>query len=165
MMDMTALLDEIRRSSDCMVLPPSGLPAVPFIPVDMADFYRECGGVKLYPSKDYGIDILPPYRVKRAVEVVFPGLSLAEVEATKDNISFDWYVIADGGDGQTVSIDLHPDRFGRCYDTFWDRFATPGETPIIAASFTELIVRLYENSGSYWFWLRNDFVGHGDAYD
>jgi len=36
---------------------------------------------------------------------------------------------------------------------------------IIATSFTDLIERLISSDGKLWYWLRDDFISLGDAYD
>ena len=47
-----------------------------------------------------------------------------------DDITDTWHVVVDGGDGeQFISVDLHPDRLGRCYDSFEDVHGMPGSCP------------------------------------
>lgn len=36
---------------------------------------------------------------------------------------------------------------------------------IIALSFTELMEKIIENNGDYWFFLQENFHSYGDAYD
>ena len=40
-----------------------------------------------------------------------------------------------------------------------------GECPIIARTFTELLENLVCNKGKHWYWLRDEFIQIGDAYD
>jgi hypothetical protein len=40
-----------------------------------------------------------------------------------------------------------------------------GRTAIIATSFSELLTQLLANSGESSYWLKDDFVTLGDAYD
>ena len=72
-------------------------------------------------------------------------------------ISSDWYVIVDLHDSNYLSIDLNSKRMGRCYQTFWDSYAVIGETPIVANSFRDLLERLLENKGDYWYFLKDVF--------
>ena len=76
-----------------------------------------------------------------------------------------WYAVADVQDGNYLLIDLADDRLGVCYDGFHETYKTPGYMMIVAASFTELLTRLFEqgNDGSYW--LADSFRASGDAYD
>ena len=75
------------------------------------------------------------------------------------DISFDWF-----GE-QYVTIDLAPERLGRCYDSFWDRHGVPGECQIVATNFGSFLEQLIEGRGTYWYWLGKAFNQLGDAYD
>ena len=44
-------------------------------------------------------------------------------------------------------IDLHPYRLGRCYETFWDRYAIPGGMPLVPDTITGLLRWLLESVG------------------
>ncbi len=76
-----------------------------------------------------------------------------------------WYLLARGSSGEGISIDLHPDRLGRCYDSFWDRHGLAGSCPVIALSFLDLLTRLMDSGGAHWYWLEADFGSLGDAYE
>lgn len=52
-----------------------------------------------------------------------------------------------------VTIDCSADRLGRCYDSFWDSHGVAGSCSIVALSFTDLLQRLLDNNGDYWYWL------------
>jgi hypothetical protein len=39
-----------------------------------------------------------------------------------------------------------------------------GSCPIIALSLAELLARLLAARGKHWYWLEDDWNGHGDAY-
>jgi len=54
---------------------------------------------------------------------------------------------------------------GDIYDSFWDRYGVVVEQAIIAKSFTELLERIYVCKGQQWYWLQEDFISYGDAYD
>lgn len=88
---------------------------------------------------------------------------IAGVEGSGD-LSADWFIVAKSGE-QYVTIDLDPNRLGRCYDSFWDRHAVAGSCPVIARSFRELVEKLIGSRGKQFFWTLPDFVSYGDAYD
>jgi hypothetical protein len=160
MTDLEPIVDTIRRTDGCRVLPPRGVPVLVSphrLPDDLHSFYRLCGGVRLFDDGEYPIRIVEPERfVKANPEIV-------GVEC-HDDISDGWYIVARGGAEEAISIDCHPDRHGRCYDSFWDSHAVAGECAIVALSFTELLRRLLSARGGYWYWLVEGGAGHGDAY-
>lgn len=82
-----------------------------------------------------------------------------------EDVSDSWYIVARGGREEAISIDLHPDRLGRCYDSFWDRHGVAGSCAVVALSFGELLGRLLDAEGEYLYWLVNGGVNYGDAYD
>jgi hypothetical protein len=161
-MNIDELITQMRATSGCQVFPPQGLP-IPQpeyrLPDDLRRFYTLCGGLSLFEKADYALVIVPPARFVLANPVIVGEL------AGDNDISSSWYIVAEGGNGDYLTIDLSRERLGRCYDSFFDRHAVAGSCPIIARSFTELVTRLYENRGGYWYWLRPDFISLGDAYD
>lgn len=163
---MKLLLDEIRNSKNCIVLPSTGLPSINtkhVLPRDVVDFYSECGGIKFFTDSDYTIDIVPANKVQLSNSIILP--EGWEVDIPSDDMSNHWYIIAEAGSEQKISIDLSNERAGKCYDSFWDIHASPGESPILAVSFTELLMNIFKCQGDYWFWLADDFSDLGDAYD
>jgi antitoxin YokJ len=152
------LIQSVRSKSGCFVRPPVGLPDVGShrLPDDVQELYENCGGIELFPNRNFGITIVSPTDFVKANPVI------AGVEG-KGDISEFWYIAAKSGE-QYITIDLHPQRIGRCYDSFWDRHAVAGSCPIIAKSYRELIQRLVCSSGDSWFWLDREFVNYGDAY-
>jgi len=158
---MKKLIDEIARSGDCVVLPSSGFPkgiSSEASHSDIVEFYTLCGGILFYPNSEYAIEIVQPKDFVSSNERI-----LGE---QYDDISASWYVIAQSGLEQFISIDLDPDRYGRCYDSFYDTHAVAGSCPIIAVSLIDLIQRLFRSSGAYWYWLDDQkFESIGDAYD
>ena len=160
MNNIEALMNQIGGLVSSKVAPPIGLPRVerPFqIPDDLTEFYALCGGIELYPEALYPVRIVSPQEVVPANPVIVGKLC-------PEDISSSWYIIATDSNGDYLTIDLHPGRLGRCYDSFFDSHGVPGSCPIIAKTFTELLSRLIENQGKYWYWLGSDFVPIGDAY-
>ncbi len=160
--DLSALIEEIRKTDGCEVYPPNGLPTVAGEdhrpPDDVMEFYTLCGGMGLYLTSDYPIYLVPAEDFVSANPVIVG-------DSCPDDISDWWYLAADDRSGQYITIDLSPERAGRCYDSFWDRHGLVGDCPVIAKSFTELLYRLFHNGGDSWYWLRDDFASYGDAYD
>lgn len=166
------LINEVRKRPDCKVYSPSGLPIIAeahVLPSDLIEFYALCGGLSLYENADYSAFIVPPNEVVLANPKIAcmsrDELLAVDEEFWKDSISWDWYTIAHDGNGDFLTIDLHPYRLGRCYDSFHETHALIGDSSIIATSFTDLLRRLLANEGRYWYWLERDFVSLGDAYD
>ncbi|MCG8474487.1 MAG: SMI1/KNR4 family protein [Cytophagales bacterium] len=163
---MRSLINEIRKSKDCVVLQPSGLPTVKLphiLPQDLQEFYTECGGIRFFQNSDYVMEIVTPDNFLLSNPVILS--EDWETDIPKDDISNDWYIIAQAGPEQKISIDLNEVRLSRCYDSFWDIHASPGECPIITLSFFELVENIFKCKGGYWFWLVENFKSLGDAYD
>ena len=161
-MDLLHLMNLIRQERTCRVLPAHEQPVLPddvFLPGDLREFYQLCGGVYLFEAQGYGIKIVEPYEMRRADPVV------AGVE-DEVNISFNWFIIGHAPElGQYISIDLSKTRKGWCYDSFWETHGQPGNMPVVAHSFTGLLGQLLQSRGNRWYWLQNNFVSLGDAYD
>lgn len=73
-------------------------------------------------------------------------------------------VPADLYNSDYIVIDMNEKRKGKCYKAFWDSYPDEGDTPTISLSFTELLEKLSQNDGEYWFFLKKDFMSYGDAY-
>ena len=158
---MDELIKQVGSTPGCKVLPPAGQPTLrpgEMLPDDLKEFYELCGGAMLFAGSDYRLDIYPP------LTFVPSNLEILGKSATGD-ISDLWYVIARSGPEEKLSIDLHPARLGRCYDSFWDRHGVAGSSAVVAESFTDLLGRCLAARGARWWWLEEDWPGLGDAYD
>lgn len=163
---MHTILEKIRNSKECIVLPPTGLPKLKVghaFPDDLYEFYMQCGGIAFFTDKKYSMEIVLPAQFTLSNPEILGDNY--ELDIPEEDISNDWYIVAQSGVEQKISIDLNSKRFGRCYDSFWDIHASPSESPIVAMSFTELLEKIFESNGKYWYWLADDFVSLGDAYD
>lgn len=161
MTELQRILDQIARTADCKVAPPRGQPILrksDRLPDDLTEFYRLCGGVNLFEHSTYPIRIVGPE------ELVRSNPEIVGTDCPYD-ISDSWYIVTRGGREEALSIDCSGDRLGRCYDSFWDRHGVAGDCRIVALSFTELMRRLFESRGGYWYWLADGGPGYGDAYD
>lgn len=170
-MNIKQLITKIKTLPDCIVYPPSGLPCAGkenYLPNDVVEFYTLCGGISLFESEHYTVRFVSPQEVVPANPVII-GEEIIEEEKSKgryDNqISKDWYIIVDLYNSDYIAIDFNQIRNGRCYKAFWDSYPCVDDTPIIASTFTELLRKLIENKGQYWYFLEDDFVSLGDAYD
>jgi hypothetical protein len=162
--DIQQLLDAAASRADARVLPPAGMPSVPrSLPDDLARFYELCGGLQ-FIGWGPEIGIVGPARLVPADPVILG-------EDSGDPLPRGCYVIAEsdeGGAAERITIDLHPDRLGRCYYSFWDSYPTRGSMGVVA-SFSELLGRLLEFEGEdgelFPCWRADDFVPVADAYD
>ena len=166
---MNDLLHKIANTPDCIVHPRRGFPTLlpdHFLPPELREFYSLCGGVSLFSSSFYSMNIVSPEEFVLANPEILIGATQADLDALSKDITGFWYIIGkEESILQYITIDLGKGRSGRCYDSFWDRYAMPGYMPIIALSFYDLLNNLYINHGEYWYWLRPDFPSLGDAYD
>jgi antitoxin YokJ len=167
-MDLALILKTIRATPDCNVRPPRGLPRVApehVLPGDLQEFYQLCGGVTLFGRADYPISIVPPEEMVLANAVILRGVSEPQLAATADDISWSWYIVGveEGHSSMYITIDLSPERLGRCYDSYWE--IHPGNSTIIATSFTHLLEQLLSNRGERWYWVRPGFHSLGSPYD
>ena len=160
-MDLDKCLERLAGSDEHLLKPPSGIPSIPAtvqLPDDVRAFYERAGGAMLFQQRDFSIEVVPAAEFVRAN----PIIRLCDGEY---DISFDWFIIARSGRTQYVTIDCNPQRLGHCYDSFWDVHALRGDSRVIAVSFTEFLDRFLNNTDDIWYWTRDDFVPHGDAYD
>jgi antitoxin YokJ len=142
-----------------------GVPSTKFpLPPDLVTFYELCGGIELFPDRPFGFRILPPEELQLANPVLLGEFYIEHKAKFDADISANWYLVAKGTSSpEAITIDLQPDRAGRCYDSFWDVYATPN-SKIVAGSFTELVASLYNSQGENLFWEKSSFA-LGCAYD
>lgn len=160
-MDIMKILEKIRNTPDCIVYSPCGLTELNKeieLPDDLKEFYENCGGISFFANREYGFTIVSPKEMVLANPVIVG-------ELCEEDISSEWYIICKDSESNYITIDLAKERLGRCYDSFWDRHGVVGECTIVAKSFTELLSQLFINQGKSLFWLDDDFVYIGDAYD
>lgn len=159
-MNIITLIQNIKSTPDCTVLPPVGIPLEKsdiILPKDLTEFYRQCGGITLYSSKT-AFEIVPPEEVVSANSVIVG-------ELCEEDISSQWYIIAKSNDSNYITIDLSDERLRKCYDSFPEYHGIVGECAVAANSFTELVYNLYSYKGNGIYWLDDDFEYLGDAYD
>ena len=154
------LILEIEKDENCTVsrllVPYKKIPYK--VPNDLKFYLENYSSIVFFQNTYYSIKIVGLTEFKRANKIIIG-------EDYNDDISHNWFIIADDNNSQYVTIDLSKDRLGYCYDSFWDRYGGVGEQTIIAKSFTELLERIYASKGNMWYWMREDFSSYGDAYD
>ena len=152
-MTVDEFFDFAERAAGWQVLKPGGEPALAGSPHDLARFLERCGGVVTRANVAVGSRVVP------AQEAIIG-------ERDEHDRSAHWSLIAEDDNSSTALravIDLDPQRLGRVYDGFWDRFGVAGSMPVIALSFTDFLERLVQSSGEpYW---ADEDLGLGDAYD
>jgi hypothetical protein len=102
------------RYSNCKVSPPAGLPALESheLPEDIRLFYERCGGLRLFEDKDHSCQIVSPSEFVLSNPVIVG-------ELVEEDISSHWYIIGNDGNGDYISIDLHPDRLVQINGERW----------------------------------------------
>lgn len=156
------IINRIRADAGCVVYAPSGIPDIPngyVLPPDILEFYRQCGGMELYPESSFGFRILPAEEVVQ-VNPLIVG------ELCEEDISSGWFVAAKDGNGNYISIDLRAGRKnGFCYDSSIECHGLVGDCAVVARCFSDLLVNLYVNKGKSIYWKESVFQELGDAYD
>ncbi|UED78806.1 SMI1/KNR4 family protein [Lysinibacillus sp. CD3-6] len=135
------------------------------LPKDVKYFFSNYDSLHMFLDKPYGIKIVSSNEFIPTSKRLYPADDVIWEELEGD-ISNEWYLIAESEEiNQYISIDLSKSHLGYCYDSFLETHATPGDSQIIAKSFTDLLELLYSSKGEHWFWLAENFMPHGDAYD
>ena len=160
-MSIEDIIARIADTPDCFVRPVAGKPSVaePYsLPDDLARFYDLCGGVVLYENAGCSTSVVPP-------QEVVPANPVIRGEAIEGDISETWFILADDLNGDYFTIDLNHKRLGLCCDSFSDSHAQPGDTKIVAKTFTDFLLSMLDNKGQHWYFLQPEFESLGDAYD
>ena len=151
--ELHAVLDEIRATADCRVLASAGKPMLPagfLLPKDLEAFYEMCGGARLFESE-------LPWRVSGPCELVPAAPRLVTPDVAEElrrtepgEVPSTCFVFADNGGASTdehLVVDLHADRLGRFYETFWDSYGMAEDMPIVAVSAADALRWLLDNGG------------------
>jgi hypothetical protein len=156
------LIDLAAASSRAVVLPSAGQPVVSaghLLPQDLAEFYELCGGIEFLDTpQHYGVIISPPAQL-------LPTNPILIGEQVDDDITSSWYVIGRTFNSELISIDLHPARLGRCYDSFHEVHGIADSCEIIAASFSAMLTEFLHDPGEGWYWTSPGWPRVGDAYE
>jgi antitoxin YokJ len=94
MSEIETLVNTMREPyyfDECEVDDPAGDPVLQSghaLPEDLAEFYRLCGGLYLFAGRYYPVTISTPKEFVLANPVIFDGISQAELNAPRDDISW-----------------------------------------------------------------------------
>lgn len=157
-MNIVEVINKIKNMKNCNIHAPIQYQINLKLPIDLIKFYTICNGVELFLGEDFSYRILGIDELEKANKIILN-------ENYEDDISNNWYVIATDYNGDYIAIDLSSHKLGWCYDAYHETYALIGDMPIIAKSFTELLVNLYQSNGKVSYWNINNFVSYGDAYD
>lgn len=160
-MNINEIIEIIRNDTNCIVYSSCGLPEVSendILPDDLKAFYKNCGGISFFCKAEFSFAIVSPKEFQLANPIIVG-------ELCEEDISSKWYIIGKDAECNYITIDLSKERSGRCYDSFWDSHGVVGECAIIANTFFELLVQLFNSRGESLFWLNDEFINIGDAYD
>lgn len=167
-MSIVNILEKIQQDKNCKLLERKNSENkvnLSHLPDDLNYFFSHYDGIEFFMEKSYGIKIVGLEEFVNANNYFYPEGDVIWEELEND-ISNAWYIIAKSEEmGQYITIDLHSERLGYCYDSFLETHANPGDSPIIAKTFTELLENIFQMQGEDWFWLKEDFESYGDAYD
>lgn len=162
MKSVAEIFNAASQTKGCIVEPPSGLPILRpsfALPPDLQEFYSLCGGLDMFPDEDWGWRIVTPSEFKRADRVILELAYRDHPEDFDGTPSEGLYVIAVRGCGPDyISIDTHPLKLGRCFDSYYGDHATESSR-VIALTFTELLNKLFENRQDIAFW-EDAFYGY-----
>ncbi|WP_217492509.1 SMI1/KNR4 family protein [Paenibacillus sp. KS1] len=165
-MKIIEIIKKIEQDSNCRLVKRTTDFTNEFaLPEDLNYFFSHYDSLQMFSDKPYGIKIVSSNEFIPTSKRLYPEDDVIWEELEGD-ISNEWYLIAESEQiNQYISIDLSDSHLGYCYDSFLETHATPGDSQIIAKSFTELLEHLYASKGENWFWLTDNFKSYGDAYD
>ena len=160
---LTELINSIRLDCNCTVYEPTHPPDISDrfeLPMDVRQFYSLCGGMEIYfENSNFGFRILPADEVTQ-INPLIVG------ELCEEDISFNWFAIAQSGNGDYISIDFSKGKKnGFCYDSSIECHGLVDDCAIVSRNFTDLLNNLYKNRGVSIYWLEEKFQYLGDAYD
>ncbi|MBA4384366.1 MAG: hypothetical protein C0410_06495 [Anaerolinea sp.] len=129
------------------------------LPTDLKLFYKKFKSVCLFDNQ-----FSSTYRIVPITEIHSTRIDIYGID--KDEYGpATWLTICDVMDGNYVGIDILSIEADECnfIDCFHESFAQPGDSKIIAKSFTEFLDHALHN-GEDLFYLQTGFVGYGDAF-
>lgn len=129
------------------------------LPSDLKTFYRKYMTVELFDSPDGATYRFVPVSDIHPTRIDIYGKDTDEWGPST------WLTICDVLDGNYIALDIASES-GDQYnyiDCFHETFAEPGESKIIAKSFTELLHSAIKGGGDKLFWGYEGFTGYGDG--
>jgi len=125
-------------------------------PSDLLRFYEQMNGAGLHRDTKHG-----GQRLVSDAWWHWVVLPISEMETVQErgylqpdspfyNRSAHWRCLVDVQDGDYLAISLEPGHVGEIIDCFHETVGKPGESSIIALSFTELMEQLVESKEAFW---------------
>jgi hypothetical protein len=132
----------------------------PELPSDLRSFYKRFEMVDLFVG-EFG----PLYQVLPLSDHIRARVAVLQNDSEEAGPS-SWYALCDVQDGNYIAVDLESEQQGgfNYIDCFHETFALPGESRIIARSFTELLKRMLQGGSEQLFFLQPGFEPYGDAF-
>jgi len=129
------------------------------LPSDLKAFYRRYKSVKLFVYEYGATYFFVPVSEMHPTRIDIYG------EDTDEWGPSTWLSVCDVQDGNYIAIDIaSKDKGGYNYiDCFHETFARPGESQIIAKTFTELLERALHGGGDNVYYCQDGFIGYGDG--
>lgn len=124
------------------------------VPEELLAFYALCDGAFIGDGDDF------PDPSGRRYRLMIPRLADLQTTQACGYISDEsplydqsagWWQIVDYGDGNWLAFDGSPDPNSRIIDIFHEPVGEPGWHDIVASSMPDLLDRLLERGGVYWF--------------
>lgn len=166
MNEIEQIIEALKDSSEHEFLPIESeinKDKLELLPKDLQFFYTHFTNATLNKGKFTEIKIVGLKDLTPINKFLYPPDDDIWEELAGD-MSNEWFLLATSESlSQYISIDLRKDKLGYCYDSFLQTHANPGDSLIIAQSFTELLINLSKNQNE-WYWLNDNFCGYGDAY-
>jgi hypothetical protein len=131
------------------------------LPEDLKAFYRKYNSVELFRH-----ELGATYRFVPVHEIHPTWLDILG-EDTDERGPDNWLTFCDVLDGNYVAIEVcsAEARTHNFIDCFHDTFAIPGESRIVAKTFTEFLEKALVGGGGLPYFVRKDFQTYGDAFD
>ena len=133
------------------------------LPQDLREFYSRYKYVKLF-DHEWGA----PYYFISIDEIRVTGYDIYGDTANPAEFLWpkSWFTICDVLDGNYIAVDLSSQKENEYnyIDCFHETYGTPGESSVIAKSFSELLEYSLKSEGQY-FYLNENFKNYGDALE
>ncbi len=129
------------------------------LPRDLIEFYRRFKTVRLFCSENGSLYRFVPANEIHPTRIDIYGNDINEFGPST------WLTVCDVQDGNYIAIDIGSKEGEKCnyIDCFHETFSIPGESTIIALSFTELLEKALAGGNENVYFLQNGFIGYGDG--
>jgi antitoxin YokJ len=148
-MTIDEILDQIESRSDCVVLPPCGLPSIKSscaLPDEIARFYQLCGGVKIrrFNNHFFSWEVVQPTRFIPAPEVAHRDFYDTVEMFWREHWaqSLYWFAQTEGA-GEAIVVDCRPGAPLRLLNADIETFGCEA-MPLVSDDLGGLLVNLLE---------------------